>query len=76
MSKAILEFNFPEDECEFRIAVKAMNWALAVWDIEQYLREKLKHGGLNEQQSEAYGSIRDELHNIFDTRYLNLEEID
>ena len=42
--KAILEFNLPEDEEQFNVASKGMDWALVVWDIDQLLRNKLKHG--------------------------------
>ena len=42
--KAILEFNLPEEEEQFNVASKGMDWALIVWDIDQLLRNKLKHG--------------------------------
>ena len=41
--KAILEFNLPEDKEEFDAASKGMDWALLAWDIDQLLRNKLKH---------------------------------
>ena len=44
--KAILEFNLPEDEEQFYTASKGMDWALCAWDIDQILRDKLKHGDL------------------------------
>ena len=44
--KAILEFNLPEDEEQFNVASKGMDWALVVWDIDQLLRNKLKHGDI------------------------------
>ena len=41
--KATLEFNLPEDQEQFNVAVKAMDWALLAWDIDQSLRKLLKY---------------------------------
>jgi len=41
--KATLEFNLPEDQEQFNVAVKAMDWALLAWDIDQSLRTLLKY---------------------------------
>ena len=41
--KAILEFNLPDDKVEFDTASKAMDWAILAWDIEQYIRNRLKY---------------------------------
>ena len=41
--KAILEFNLPEDTEEFAVATKAMDWSLLAWDIDQFIRNKIKY---------------------------------
>lgn len=41
--KAKLEFNLPEDEEQFNVASKAMDWALIAWDIEQQCRDWVKY---------------------------------
>ena len=41
--KAILEFILPDDKAEFDTATKAMDWAILAWDIEQYIRNRLKY---------------------------------
>ena len=41
--KAILEFNLPEDKEEFDAASKGMDWAILAWDIDQYIRNRLKY---------------------------------
>ena len=41
--KAILEFNLPEDNEEFEAATKAMDWAILAWDIDQFIRNKIKY---------------------------------
>ena len=41
--KAILEFNLPDDKVEFDTASKAMDWAILAWDIDQFIRNKIKY---------------------------------
>ena len=41
--KAILEFILPEDKIEFETATKSMDWAILAWDIDQYIRNRLKY---------------------------------
>jgi hypothetical protein len=41
--KAILEFELPEDKIEFDAASKAMDWAILAWDIDQFIRNKIKY---------------------------------
>ncbi len=41
--KAILKFNLPEDQDQFDVATKAMDWSLLVWHIDQYIRNKIKY---------------------------------
>ena len=56
--KAILEFNLPEDKEEFETATKAMDWALLVLHIDQFIRNKIKY----EQDREGVlGLVRSEL---------------
>ena len=41
--KAILEFEFPEDKENFDASSKGMDWAVLVWDIDQFIRNKIKY---------------------------------
>ena len=41
--KAILEFELREDKEEFDAASKGMDWAIVAWDIDQYIRNRLKY---------------------------------
>ncbi len=41
--KAKLEFNLPEEEEQFNVASKGMDWALLAWDIDQFMRNKIKY---------------------------------
>ena len=70
--KAILEFDLPEDKCEFAIASNAMSWALTVWDLDQYLRNLIKHFDAPEEVVD----IREKLSAILEERTLSLDEIE
>ena len=41
--KSILEFKLPEDREEYVAAARGMEWALLVWHIDQFIRNKIKY---------------------------------
>ena len=41
--EAILKFDLPGDKVEFDTASKAMDWAILAWDMEQFIRNRLKY---------------------------------
>ena len=41
--KALLEFELPEDREEYVAASRGMEWALLVWNIDQFIRNKIKY---------------------------------
>lgn len=41
--KANLEYTLPEDQEQFNIASKSMDWALLVWDLDQFMQNKIKY---------------------------------
>ena len=69
--KAILEFNLPEDEEEFNVASKAMDWSLLAWDLDQMIRSLLKyHPEEYETGEKALDHVREEIHNIMEEKGL------
>ena len=63
--EAILKFDLPDDKTEFESATKAMDWAILAWDIEQYIRNRLKYQSEKLDTSSAKEEleiIRNELH--------------
>jgi len=56
--KAILEFNLPEEEEQFNAANKGMDWALLVWHIDQFIRNKIKY---DQDREEVLQLVRNEL---------------
>ena len=71
--KAILEFNLPEDNEEYNVASKPMDWSLLAWDIDQMIRSLLKYGVPHKEEqtaAEALEHLREELHNIMEEKGL------
>ena len=63
--KAILEFELPDDNVDFDTASKAMDWAILAWDIDQYIRSRLKYQTEKLDSSSAKEELqllRNELH--------------
>lgn len=73
MAKAILEFDLPEETIEYRLAVNAGNYHAVLWDIDQYLRSKLKYGELTSEQYDALDKTREELHDLMNTYNVTFE---
>jgi hypothetical protein len=73
--KAILEFNLPEDSEEHQVAVKARDLYLALWDIDQWLRGKVKYseGKEFEDPEDALDKTREQLREIMSGYGLNFE---
>ena len=56
--KAILEFNLPEDKEEFDVASRGMDWALLAWDMDQFIRNKIKY---EQNRDDVLQLVRDKL---------------
>jgi hypothetical protein len=66
--KAILEFNLPEEEQQHSDAVNGTQYKMAIQELDEYLRRRLKYETLSNY--DEVDAIRTELHNILDS--LNL----
>ena len=67
--KAILEFILPDDKAEFDTATKAMDWSILAWDIDQYIRNRLKYQTEKLDTSSANKELellRKELHDLME----------
>ena len=72
--KATIEFELPEDQDQYEIANNASKMYLALWDIKQLLRSKLKYNpdGLNDEQLTQWEIMQDEFYVILDNNDLKL----
>jgi hypothetical protein len=79
--KAILEFNLDErDDIEAHLrCVKALDMAVVLWDMDQYLRNKMKYGNkdsmLSDDAYKALEDAREELRESMSSRGINLDEL-
>ena len=67
--ESILKFDLPDDKTEFESATKAMDWAILAWDIEQYIRNRLKYQSEKLDTSSAKEELellRNELHSLME----------
>lgn len=62
--EAILKFNLPEENSEFKFAVQGVDYSCVLHEFDQHLRTNLKHGNLSDEKHEAYQEIRDKLYEI------------
>jgi hypothetical protein len=62
--KATLEFNLPEDQAEYDMAINAPKFYKIIWDMKQELRSKVKYAQLSEEQYKAYDSMQEFFNNL------------
>jgi hypothetical protein len=73
--KAILEFNLPDDQDEFNFATRGSNYYIILWDIDQWLRSKMKYDDtLTDGQYEAYEKTREELRDMMTSRGITFDD--
>jgi len=73
--KAILEFNLPEDQPEFNNALKGGDWKHVCWQMDQYLRKRVKYDeSLSEEQLEVYEDMRGEFWRMMKESNVDLYE--
>lgn len=59
--KAILEFNLPQDEVEHQLALNGANYKIALDEMDNYLRNRLKYEELDDKVYEALQLARNTL---------------
>ena len=69
--QAILIFNRDEEESSFQCASHGLDWALVSLDMDNYLRSKIKHAGIDELQE-----VRDRLFEIIEDHGVSLDMIE
>lgn len=77
--KAILKFdlNEPDDIHAHKRAVKALDMALVLWDIDQYFRSQLKYNeeGLTEEAYAALEKAREKFYEVLGDHNVNIDEM-
>lgn len=73
--KATLEFNLPDDQHEFDLAVNGIKWMSFALQFEQYLRGEWKYneGAYTEEQYKVLEQIRERFYEIIREEGLSLD---
>jgi hypothetical protein len=72
--KAVLEFDLPEENADFKSAINGHNYKNAIWDFDQMLRSEMKHKELSDDTYKAYEYCRKELRRILEEDNLFIEQ--
>lgn len=72
--KAKLIFDLPEESKEHKFALDGASWFGVAWDMDEYLRGKIKYGNDYISIGHALEDIRIELRQIIEGKNLNLEK--
>ena len=79
MAKAILEFDLsnPDDVTDYKRVNKALDMAIALWDIEQYLRAETKYApdSMPQEVYDALDKVRDKYYEIINEHNISIDEI-
>ena len=70
--KATLEFNLPEDQHEYDLAVSSAKMYCALYEIQQEIRRVWKYAELTEGQFEIVVKIYDKVNEIINENNINL----
>lgn len=74
MGEIILKFDSIEEADDARTALDGYKWKLAMWDLDQFLREQIKYNNkLSEETYNAYEEVRGRIRDILNDYNLNLE---
>ena len=74
--EAILKFDLPEENPEFRLAVNASKWYSVVWDMDQYLRSQTKYApdNMSDEVYETLSKTREKLFEIMNENSVNFDD--
>ena len=72
--KAKLEFDLPEEQVEFNLAINGSNWSHVVWKVSEELRRRIKYDpNITDEQSDIYQEVRDMIQGFMDEQNIDWE---
>jgi hypothetical protein len=72
--KATITFSLPEEDHEYRNAVEGAKMRSILWDIDQWLRAKLKYEDLTDGEYDAFKQTREELRKLLIEENIDLDK--
>ena len=73
--KAILEFNLPEDNIEFRAASKAMDMVGFIFELLYNTKKELVYKANGDEVEEGIEMAFDKMHDLLNEYNINIEEL-
>jgi hypothetical protein len=74
--EAILKFNLDEEKCSFMQAVKGTEAHLCLWEMDQWLRGKVKYApdNMSEEEVTGYEKSREQLRELMSSYNLSFDD--
>jgi hypothetical protein len=72
--KAILEFNLPEESYEYNAAREGTKYRGVLWELEQWMRAKLKFEDLSDGAYDAIKETREQLQALLQDENIDIYE--
>ena len=75
--EAILKFNLPDDDHEFKMATSGASMHSVLWEMDQWLRAQYKYmpdEEYSQEKFEAYVEVRDKLLELINNNGLDLDQ--
>ena len=72
--KATITFTLPEEEDEYRNAIEGAKMRVILWDVDQFLRAKMKYEELSDGQYDAFKETREHLRRLLIEENIDLEK--
>jgi hypothetical protein len=73
MGKVTLEFDSVEEAEDIRNALDGYKWKLAIWDLDQNLRNEMKFNNLSNEKHKAFEEIREKIIEVLNDYQLHLD---
>lgn len=70
--KAILEFNLPEDNDQWRIYDNAMNYYSALCELERYIRDETKFAELTKEEYKNMERVKKRFYEVLNDNNIEL----
>jgi hypothetical protein len=72
--KATITFTLPEENHEYRNAIEGEKMRVILWDVDQFLRAKMKYEELSDGQYDAFKETREHLRRLLIEENIDLEK--
>jgi hypothetical protein len=64
MAKVTIEFDSIEEQHEMDVCINGGKWYTLAWQLDQYLRGRLKYEPMSDKEYEVLQQMRDKLHEL------------